>query len=213
MPPAKAVAAKAAKRVDRQTRRWQSLDAAHHIHPFTQSSALAREGARVITRAKGIYLWDSEGVRLIDGMSGLWCVQIGYGNREVAKAGYDALKQLPYYNHFFKTTNPWTVELASQLTSLLPDGHTRLLFADSGSEANDTALKLIRYYWNLKGRPEKKIHHFAEPVLPRRHNGGCLSFGHHADASTMGFAVSGICESACPLLVRCQSCGLWGHRS
>ena len=155
---AKLEAAKPLKRVDRNTRRWQSLDAAHHIHPFTQTEALSREGARVITRAKGIYLWDSEGERLIDGMSGLWCVQIGYGNREVAQAGYEALKQLPYYNHFFKTTNPWTVELAARLSAVLPEGHTRLLFADSGSEANDTALKLIRYYWNLKGRPEKKIH-------------------------------------------------------
>ncbi len=158
MPRAKAVAAKPLKRTDRKTKRWQALDAAHHIHPFTQSNLLAREGARVITRAKGIYLWDSDGVRLIDGMSGLWCVQIGYGNREVAQAGCEALKQLPYYNHFFKTTNPWTVELAASLAAVLPDGHTRLLFANSGSEANDTALKLIRYYWNLKGRTEKKIH-------------------------------------------------------
>lgn len=156
--PAKKPAAKPLLRSDRQTRRWQALDAAHHIHPFTQSNLLAAEGARVITRAKGVYLWDSNGVRMIDGMSGLWCVQIGYGNREVAQAGYEALKQLPYYNHFFKTTNPWTIELAATLTSLLPDGHTRLLFASSGSEANDSALKLIRYYWNLKGRPEKKIH-------------------------------------------------------
>ena len=155
---AKLEAAKPLKRVDRNTRRWQSLDAAHHIHPFTQTEALSREGVRVITRAKGIYLWDSEGERLIDGMSGLWCVQIGYGNREVARAGYEALRQLPYYNHFFKTTNPWTVELAARLSAVLPEGHSRLLFADSGSEANDTALKLIRYYWNLKGRPEKKIH-------------------------------------------------------
>ena len=161
MPSAKKPAKKPARpllRSDRQTKRWQALDAAHHIHPFTQSNLLAAEGARVITRAKGIYLWDSNGVRMIDGMSGLWCVQIGYGNREVAQAGYEALKQLPYYNHFFKTTNPWTIELAARLTSLLPDGHTRLLFADSGSEANDSALKLIRYYWNLKGRREKKIH-------------------------------------------------------
>ncbi|MDE2477245.1 MAG: aminotransferase class III-fold pyridoxal phosphate-dependent enzyme [Alphaproteobacteria bacterium] len=158
MPRAKKPVAKPLLRSGRQTKRWQALDAAHHIHPFTQSNLLAAEGARVITRAKGIYLWDSNGVRIVDGMSGLWCVQIGYGNRELAQAGYDALKQLPYYNHFFKTTNPWTIELAARLTALLPDGHTRLLFADSGSEANDTALKLIRYYWNLKGRPEKKIH-------------------------------------------------------
>jgi putrescine aminotransferase len=140
------------------TGHWQALDAAHHIHPFSDAAALLREGVRVITRADGVYLWDSEGKRLIDGMSGLWCVQVGYGNRELAEAGYEALKTLPYYNHFFKTTNPWTVELAAKLAQILPEDHERVLFANSGSEANDSALKLIRYYWNLKGRPEKKIH-------------------------------------------------------
>jgi putrescine aminotransferase len=141
-----------------KTQYWRDLDAAHHIHPFTQTGLLVREGVRVITRAKGIYLWDSDGERLIDGMSGLWCVQLGYGNEELAQAGFEALTRLPYYNHFFKTTNPYTVELAAKLVRLLPQGHERILFANSGSEANDTALKLIRYYWNLKGRPQKKIH-------------------------------------------------------
>ncbi|HEY1612230.1 MAG TPA: aminotransferase [Rhizomicrobium sp.] len=140
------------------TRHWQALDAAHHIHPFTNHDALAREGVRVVTRGDGVYLWDSEGNRIIDGMAGLWCVQVGYGNRELADAGYEALKTLPYYNHFFKTTNPWTTELAARLAGILPEGHAHVMFANSGSEANDTALKLIRYYWNLKGRPEKKIH-------------------------------------------------------
>ena len=140
------------------TAHWQALDAAHHVHPFTDSVALNREGVRVITRSEGVYLWDSAGKRLIDGMSGLWCVQVGYGNRDLAEAGCEALKTLPYYNHFFKTTNPYTVELAAKLVQLLPEGHARVLFANSGSEANDTAIKLIRYYWNLKGRPEKKIH-------------------------------------------------------
>jgi putrescine aminotransferase len=141
-----------------QTQHWRALDAAHHIHPFTQTEALAREGVRVITRAKGVYLWDSDGIKLIDGMSGLWCVQLGYGNKELARAGCEALNTLPYYNHFFKTTNPWTAELAAKLASLLPQGHSRIVFANSGSEATDTALKLIRYYWNLNGRPDKKIH-------------------------------------------------------
>jgi putrescine aminotransferase len=140
------------------TQHWRAMDAAHHIHPFTQTEALVREGVRVITRAKGIYLWDSDGKKLIDGMSGLWCVQVGYGNRELARAGCEALQTLPYYNHFFKTTNPWTAELVAKLTTLLPEGHRHVLFANSGSEANDAALKLIRYYWNLQGRPEKKIH-------------------------------------------------------
>lgn len=140
------------------TRHWQALDAAHHVHPFTDTAALNREGVRVITKGEGVYLWDSEGHRLIDGMAGLWCVQLGYGNAELAEAGCDALKRLPYYNHFFKTSNPWTIELAAKLASLLPEGHERVLFANSGSEANDSALKLIRYYWNLKEKPEKKIH-------------------------------------------------------
>ena len=140
------------------TRHWQTLDAAHHIHPFTQTSALAAEGVRVITRADGVYLWDSEGKRLIDGMAGLWCVQVGYGNGELAEAGCEALRRLPYYNHFFKTSNPYTIELAAKLATILPQGHGRVLFANSGSEANDTALKLIRYYWNLQRKPGKKIH-------------------------------------------------------
>ncbi|HEY0106084.1 MAG TPA: aminotransferase [Rhizomicrobium sp.] len=141
-----------------QTRHWQALDAAHHVHPFSDTAALNREGVRVVTRGEGVHLWDSEGKKIIDGMSGLWCVHVGYGNRELAEAGCEALNTLPYYNHFFKTSNPWTIELAAKLATLLPAGHARILFANSGSEANDSALKLIRYYWNLKGRPEKKIH-------------------------------------------------------
>jgi putrescine---pyruvate transaminase len=140
------------------TKHWQAIDAAHHIHPFTDTAALNKEGVRVITRADGVYLWDSNGEKILDGMSGLWCVQVGYGNRELADAGYEALKTLPYYNHFFKTTNPYTVELADKLATLLPAGHEHVLFANSGSEANDSALKLIRYYWNLKKKPKKKIH-------------------------------------------------------
>ncbi len=140
------------------TKHWQALDAAHHVHPFTDTAALNKEGVRVITKADGVYLWDSEGNKIIDGMSGLWCVQVGYGNKDLAEAGCEALRVLPYYNHFFKTTNPYTVELAAKLATLLPEGHERILFANSGSEANDSALKLIRYYWNLRRKPEKKIH-------------------------------------------------------
>ncbi|MEQ1867294.1 MAG: aminotransferase class III-fold pyridoxal phosphate-dependent enzyme, partial [Micropepsaceae bacterium] len=141
-----------------QTKHWQELDALHHIHPFTETQALNKKGVRVITKADGIYLWDSEGNRLIDGMSGLWCVTVGYGRKELAEAAYEAMLQLPYYNSFFQTTNPYATELAAKIASLLPAGLSRILFANSGSEANDTALKLIRYYWNLQGKPQKKIH-------------------------------------------------------
>ena len=140
-----------------QTKHWQALDAAHHVHPFSDTAALNKEGVRVITRGKGVYLWDSEGKKIIDGMAGLWCVQVGYGNEELAEAGYEALKTLPYYNHFFKTSNPWTIELAAKLATLLPDGHDQVLFANSGSEASDSALKLISYFWNCMGKPDKKV--------------------------------------------------------
>ncbi len=141
-----------------QTKHWQALDAAHHIHPFTETAALNKKGVRIITRAKGVHIWDSEGNRLIDGMSGLWCVNVGYGREELAEAGYQALKELPFYNAFFQTTHPYVTELAAKLATLAPKGMTRFLFANSGSEANDTALKLIRYFWNLHGKTEKKIH-------------------------------------------------------
>ena len=144
------------KPLSNQTKHWQALDARHHIHPFTDQGALAAKGVRVITRAEGIYLWDSEGNRLIDGMSGLWCVQVGYGRRELADAGAKALQELPYYNAFFQTTTPYAAELSAKLAELTPQGLDRFFFANSGSEANDTAVKLIRYFWNLQGKPEKK---------------------------------------------------------
>lgn len=139
------------------TKAWQAADARHHIHPFTDAAALAAKGARVIVRADGVWIEDSEGHRILDGMAGLWCVNVGYGNRELAEAGYKALCDLPYYNTFFQTTNPYAAELAAKLAEITPAGFERVLFANSGSEANDTIVKLVRYYWNLQGRRSKKI--------------------------------------------------------
>ena len=140
-----------------QTARWQGLDAEHHVHPFTDYADLANKGVRVITHGEGIYLWDSEGQKLLDGMAGLWCCQLGYGNEELAEAGYKALKELAYYNTFFQTTHPYVVELSEKLASITPDGLNTFFFANSGSEANDTAVKFIRYYWNLQNKPGKKV--------------------------------------------------------
>jgi len=145
------------KPLSNQTKHWQAIDARHHVHPFTDQAALAKQGARIITKADGIYLWDSEGNRLIDGMAGLWCVQVGYGRAELADAGAKALKELPYYNNFFQTANPYVAELSEKLSSLTPDGLDRFFFANSGSEANDSMVKTIRYFWNLQGKPDKKI--------------------------------------------------------
>lgn len=139
-----------------QTRHWQAIDAQHHLHPFSAHAELAKEGARVIVKAEGVYLYDSEGQRLLDGMAGLWCVNVGYGREELAEAGYKALKELPYYNTFFQTTHPYVAELSQKLAEVTPAGIERFFFANSGSEGNDSAVKIIRYFWNLQGKPNKK---------------------------------------------------------
>jgi putrescine aminotransferase len=139
-----------------ETRRWVELDRRHHLHPFTTFKELALKGSRIIVRAEGCYLWDSEGHRIIDGMSGLWCVNVGYGRERLARAAYDQLRELPYYNNFFQCSTPAPIELSAKLVEILPKGLDRIFFASSGSEANDTVIKTVWYYWNLMGRPEKK---------------------------------------------------------
>jgi putrescine aminotransferase len=146
-----------------QTRRWQELDARHHLHPFTTHHELADKGARIITRAEGCYVWDSEGHRIFDGMAGLWCTQVGHGRERLARTAYDQIKTLDYYNAFFQCGTPPAIELAAKLAGLLPPGMDRLHFVGSGSEANDTVIKTVWYYWNLMGRPEKK--HFISRTL------------------------------------------------
>lgn len=143
--------------ISNRTEHWREVDNRHHLHPFTTHKELRAQGVKVITHADGVYLYDSEGNRLLDGMAGLWCTNIGYGNEEVAEAGYEALKTLPYYNTFFQTTHPYVTDLCEMLAELTPEGLDNFFFANSGSEANDTAVKMIRYYWNLMDRPEKKF--------------------------------------------------------
>jgi putrescine aminotransferase len=138
------------------TQHIREIDSAHHLHPFTTHHDLREKGPRVITHAEGVYIYDSEGRKILDGMAGLWCVQVGYGNEELARVAYDTLKKLSYYNLFFQTTTPYAAELAALVASKAPPGLDQILFSSSGSEANDSALKLIWYYWNLMGKPNKK---------------------------------------------------------
>ena len=139
------------------TARWRRSDLAHHLHPFTDTKALAEAGgSRIITGAEGVRLIDSEGQRLLDGMAGLWCVNVGYGRKELAQAAYDQMLELPYYNTFFKTATPPSVELAERLSTLTPAGLAHAFFGSSGSEANDTMVRMVRHFWNLEGRPTKK---------------------------------------------------------
>ena len=143
------------------TRDIQTLDSAHFIHPFTDHGDLATRGARVIDRAQDIYIWDSEGQKILDGMSGLWCVNAGYGRQELADAAHAQMMKLPFYNSFFQTTNEPAVKLAAKLASLAPtvDGRSfqHVFFSSSGSESNDTNVRMVRRYWDLLGQPQRKV--------------------------------------------------------
>ncbi|WP_114965245.1 aspartate aminotransferase family protein [Alkalilacustris brevis] len=135
----------------------QALDAAHHMHPFTAAAELAAKGARVITRASGVRLTDSEGNEILDGMAGLWCVNIGYGREELAEAAARQMRELPYYNTFFQTTHVPAIALAARIAELAPGDLNHVFFAGSGSEANDTNIRMVRQYWAALGKPEKRV--------------------------------------------------------
>ena len=139
------------------TEAWRALDAAHHLHPFSDTKGLNAQGARVITRAEGIYLWDSEGNQIIDGMAGLWCVNIGYGRKDLAEVAKRQMDELAYYNTFFKTTNPQVAELSKLLAEVAPDGFEHVFYTNSGSESVDTMIRMVRHYWSSVGKPEKKV--------------------------------------------------------
>ena len=143
------------------TERIQALDTAHYLHPFTDFKDLSGKGARVMTRGEGIYVWDSEGNRILDGMSGLWCVNVGYGRKELADAAHHQMMTLPYYNSFFQTTNVPAVELAAKLARLAPDAGDRtfnhVFYSSSGSESNDSNVRMVRRYWDLLGQPQRKV--------------------------------------------------------
>jgi putrescine aminotransferase len=133
-------------------------DLAHHLRPFTDYKSLAGEGGgRVITHADGIYFWDSEGRRYLDGMAGLWCVNVGYGRKELVEAASAQMIELPYYNTFFKTTHAPAAELSKALSDLTPANFNHVFYANSGSEANDTILRMVRQFWQLEGKPEKRV--------------------------------------------------------
>ncbi|MBE1293936.1 MAG: aminotransferase class III-fold pyridoxal phosphate-dependent enzyme [Rhodobacteraceae bacterium] len=139
------------------TAELQALDVAHHMHPFSTQNDFNETGARVITQAKGVTLTDSEGEQILDAMAGLWCVNIGYGREELAEVAARQMKELPYYNTFFKTTHVPVIALSAKLAELAPGDLNHVFYAGSGSEANDTNLRLVRHYWSAKGKPTKTI--------------------------------------------------------
>ncbi|HEY9081501.1 aspartate aminotransferase family protein [Magnetovibrio sp.] len=139
------------------TSQWQQEDREHHLHPFTDIAQLNAKGVRVITKADGVYLWDSEGEKIIDGMSGLWCVNIGYGRKELSEVAARQMDELAYYNTFFQTTTMPATSLATLLSEVTPDGLNHVFYGNSGSESNDTVVRLAWRYWAAKGQPNKTV--------------------------------------------------------
>ncbi|WPH14043.1 aminotransferase [Variovorax paradoxus] len=131
-------------------------DIAAHLHPFTNLATHPQLGPLVIQRGDGIFVEDDQGRRYLEAMSGLWCASLGFSNARLAKAGSEALHGLPYYHTFNGRSNPAAIALAEKLLALAPVPMSKVFFANSGSEANDSAVKLVWYYHNAIGKPEKK---------------------------------------------------------
>jgi len=133
----------------------QALDREHHLHPFTDHKELHEKKSRIITSADGVYIFDSDGNKILDGMSGLWCVNAGYGRDEIVDAAAAQMRELPYYNNFFQCAHPPSIELASMLQKVSQPQFNRVFFAGSGSESNDTVVRAVRRYWDLMDQPER----------------------------------------------------------
>ncbi|MFK8042616.1 aminotransferase [Congregibacter sp.] len=135
----------------------KALDRAHHLHPFTDFHDYAKGNGRIFSRAEGVFIYDSDGNGMLDGMSGLWCCNLGYSQERIKQAVFDQMQQLPYYNNFFNCSNQPAVELAAALTKVAPEGFDHVFFTNSGSEANDTNIRMVHRYYDLLGKPEKKL--------------------------------------------------------
>jgi putrescine aminotransferase len=142
---------------ERSRAEWQELDSAHHLHPFTDHKDLAQKRSRIIARADGVYIYDIDGNRILDGMSGLWCVNVGYGREELIDAATRQLRTLPYYNNFFQCSHPPAIELSQLLAEITQPQFSRAFFTSSGSESIDTMIRMVRRYWDLMGEPQRNV--------------------------------------------------------
>jgi putrescine aminotransferase len=135
----------------------QRTDARCHLHPFSDNRALGQQGTRIIHKGEGIWIEEANGHRLLDGMSGLWCVNLGYGRPELIEAATQQLGQLAYYNSFFQCTAEPVTALAELILAVAPTHIDKVFFTGSGSEANDTVIRMVRWYWQLMQQPERRI--------------------------------------------------------
>ena len=138
----------------------QQIDRESILHPFTDLATYKKTGGRTIISAEHIYLTDTDGHEMLDGMSGLWCTNLGYSQTKIIDAVKEQLETLPYYNSFFNCTTDATIELTEALCRMLPEGFSRVFYTNSGSEANDTNIRLVHRYFDLIGKPHKKIYYF-----------------------------------------------------
>lgn len=143
--------------LERRTEEWQQIDVAHHLHPFTDPKYFDSRGPLVVTGAEGVYVQDSMGRKILDGMAGLWCVNVGYGRKELIEASHKQMQELAYYNVFFQSATPPQIELSQVLSELTPGDLNHFFFANSGSEANDTIVRMVRHFWEVEGQPSKQI--------------------------------------------------------
>lgn len=134
---------------------WQ-MDRDHFIHPYSNFASFKEEGSQIITGAEGMYIIDADGNQFLDGIAGLWCVNIGHGRKEMADCISEQVLKMQYYNPFGHSSNVPGAVLAARLAELAPGTLSHVFYTGSGSAANDTAIRLVHYYNNLRGKPQKK---------------------------------------------------------
>jgi putrescine aminotransferase len=171
---------------------WQELDRSHYLHPFTDYKDLGEKKSRIITRADGVYIYDADGNKILDGMSGLWCVNAGYGRDELVDAAAKQLRQLPYYNSFFQCANPPSIELSRLLQEITQPQFKRAFYGSSGSESIDTMIRMVRRYWELMDQPDRQIIIARENAYHGSTIGGTSLGGMKLQRSQGGMLVPGI---------------------
>ena len=134
---------------------WRK-DRDHNVHPWTDFATFKEQGSLVVAESEGCYVYDSDGARYLDGIGGLWCVNIGYGNEEMAQAIAEQARRMTYYSSFGHITTPPAAELAAKLAGLAPGPLNHVFFGTGGSMANDTAIRIIHFYFNRLGKKSKK---------------------------------------------------------
>ena len=185
--------------VESRTRsEWQKLDRDHYLHPFTDYKDLGEKKSRIITRADSVYIYDADGNQILDGMSGLWCVNAGYGRDELVAAAANQLRELPYYNSFFQCAHPPSIELSRLLQEITQPQFNRAFYTGSGSESIDTMIRMVRRYWELMDQPERQIIIARENAYHGSTIGGTSLGGMKLQRAQGGMLVPGIEHIAQP---------------